>query len=366
MLTTVNRVLLKGFANVILLTAAFSMLLSCASAKSQDTIETPQGEMLLVTQFAGRHLSLVNPKKGQVAKIEVGRAPFGVVVTQDDTALVTTHDGVAKVDLVTRKRLSLTPYASKLSGPAWGEYRSGGMGIALSSDEQYLAVGINTSHASGTVEIYETNTMSLLIKAQVGGRPFQVLFGPGDKAVYSIDHDSYSVTQVELNNAKVETYQITPQGWGAFDKPHYAVFDDDGVLWLPVQGKSLVGLNVENGKMQELALTANTHQHGLAWKSETNTLYIVGTGPAGGAREKPSLSIVNLNDQTETILLLEKQHEQILLSENGDYAYLSGGHSYTGGWDGLTILDLTNFDVVEIEVEDQPLGLTLWNTGVEA
>src|SRR5687768_10101720 len=95
----------------------------------------PEPPLLLVTAFADAHLVLVDPEAGEAARIEVGRAPWGVAVAPDGMAYVATLDGLAIVDVPARERIGLIPYEAGLEAePVGGEYRPGGLGIAVSPD----------------------------------------------------------------------------------------------------------------------------------------------------------------------------------------------------------------------------------------
>ena len=89
---------------------------------------------LVVTNSAARHLSFVDPDRGVLAQVEVGAAPWGLALTPDGRAYATTTEGVAVVELRSRRRLALVPYERPVGPPQFGEYRPGGMGIAAAPD----------------------------------------------------------------------------------------------------------------------------------------------------------------------------------------------------------------------------------------
>ena len=129
-------------------------------------------------------------------------------------------------------------------------------------------------------------------------------------------------------------------GRGVFDKPHYAALAADGHLWLPVQGQVLVRLDPASGQTETFPLTANTHQHGVALTPDGRYLLIVGTGAAGGASAGTSLTIFDTETLAEEILPLDRPHEDIIISPDGQTAFLTGGYLLAGGWEGLTAVDL--------------------------
>ncbi len=327
---------------------------------SPAALATPhKQDVLLITQFSDHHLALVTANAGVVHRIKVGRAPFGVVTAENNRAYVTTGEGLAIVDVKTRERLALLPYQTKLGGTSWGEYRDGGMGIAMSADGNTLAVGVNRSRATGVLEVYRTKPLRFVDSIEVGKRPFQVLFSHDGEKIFTLDHDSYSVTEYTIATDTVKTHEVAPLGYAAFDKPHYAVMSADGLLWLPIQGRLLLGLNPNTGQHIQRALSANTHQHGIALDTTGKQIYIVGSGPAGSARGKAALTRISLDGSDEQNLALTRQHEHVLLSTDGTTAYLTGGQSYTGGWNGISVIDLSSGAITEIDVPGQPLGIAL-------
>ncbi|CAM5675483.1 hypothetical protein SCALM49S_01840 [Streptomyces californicus] len=85
-------------------------------------------------------------------------------------------------------------------------------------------------------------------------------------------------------------------------------------------------------------MTANTHQHGAALTSD-GTLLVVGTGPIGPDDEDPSL-MVRAPDGTERIVPLDGPHEDVAVSKDGRTAYVTGGFTRDGHWNGITVVDL--------------------------
>jgi DNA-binding beta-propeller fold protein YncE len=347
----------QGWLPTLLLVIALSCVGS-VHASGEGT--TPESDLLLVSQFKAHHLAYVDSQKGVIARVKVGRAPYGVTISQDGHAYVATAEGVAVVDIRARLRTALIPYQTSLSGRQWGEYRQGGMGIAVSPDGKTVAVGINRGHRAGQLEIISTQSQTVISSVPIGIRPFQVLFSNEGHEVYSIDHDSYSVTAYNLNDRSVRVFDVAPLGNGGFAKPHYAAINAKGDLLLPIQGRTLLQLNPKAGVQTQIPLSAQTHQHGVALSNDASTLFVVGTGPAGEVSGAAVLSRINLHDGRETHLSLHAEHEQIVLSDDDKTAYLTGGNSFTEGWDGISVIDLTSNKVRFLQVDKQPLGIALW------
>ena len=190
--------------------------------------------------------------------------------------------------------------------------------------------------------------------------PLVVLFSNEGHEIYSIDHDSYSVSAYNLNDHSLRVFDVAPLGYGGFAKPHYAALNAEGHLLLPIQGRTLLQLNPKTGEQIQIPLSAQTHQHGVALSNDASTLFIVGIGPAGEVNGAAALSRINLRDGRETHIPLHSDHEQIVLSDDGKIAYLTGGNSFTEGWNGISVIDLTRNQIHSIPVEKQPLGIALW------
>ncbi len=341
----------------------FVIALSCmGSVQASSEAIASKSDLLLVTQFKSHHLAFVDAQKGVIARVKVGRAPYGVAVSRDGQAYVATAEGVAVVDIRSRLRTALIPYQAALSGRQWGEYRQGGMGIAVSSDGKTVAVGIHRGDRAGQLEIISTQSKTVTASVPTGIRPFQVLFSHEDDEVYSIDHDSYSVTAYSLNNRSSRVFEVAPLGYGGFAKPHYAAINAEGYLLLPIQGRTLLQLNPKTGAQTQIPLSAQTHQHGVVLSRDAATLLVVGTGPAGEVNGAAVLSRINLRDGRETHLPLNAEHEQIVLSGDDKTAYLTGGNSFTEGWDGISVIDLTRNKIRFLQVGKQPLGIALWGS----
>jgi hypothetical protein len=122
----------------------------------------------------------------------------------------------------------------------------------------------------------------------------------------------------------------------------------------------LVELDPASGEAIDHRLRADTHQHGVTLSPDRSTLYVVGTGPAGGVTGAPRLTAVDLATMAETHIPLSRPHEKLAISADGRYAYLGGGFSFAnGGWDGLTIVDLAERTTSELPVPAQPLDVIL-------
>ncbi len=333
-----------------------------SASASIDIAETPV--RLLLSNSASYHVTRLDPASGHYEQLEVGAAPWGIVLSLDRTlAYIATAEGVAVVDLAIWQRTALIPYLTAVGTPRFGEYRPGGMGIAIAPDGSEVYVGVYAGSAESRLEILDTVQQSITQSFAVGRRPFQVLVSADGQRVYTIDHDSFTVTVLDLPTRTTRTLSATPLGGNSlasFDKSHYAVLDDRGHLLLPFQGQLLLDLDPESGSATPVALTANTHQHGIAWTPDRSTLLIVGTGPAGGATGAASLTLLDWASGREEILPLSRPHEQVAVSPDGRSAYITGGHSFAnGGWDGVTILDLVDHTSREVAVPDRPLDIVV-------
>lgn len=315
---------------------------------------------LLVSNAAGKSVSFVDPQRGMLAQVEAGAAPWGIALGADGRAFVTTAEGVAVVDTAARTRLALVPYTTNMGQPQFGEYRPGGMGIALSPDGRFAYIGIYLPDGTGRLDVLDTTNLKFTGSAPTGYRPFQVIVSSDGREAYVLDHDTFTVTAVDTANLNTRTIGVAPLGKAAFDKPHYAAQRPDGRLLMPVQGRVLMDLDPASGQFTTLPLTANTHQHGVALGPDGQTLLIVGTGAAGSVSGGPSLSIVNLATGDEKVVPLSRPHEWVAVRPDGREAYLTGGYTFAnGGWDGLTIIDLQTLAVRELPVPDRPQDIVV-------
>jgi YVTN family beta-propeller protein len=270
---------------------------------------------------------------------------------------------VAVVDIRQRQRVAHIPYRAKVGPPVFGEYRAGGMGIAVAPDGRRVYVGVFLPDRSGQLEVIDTAQRAVIASVPIGVRPFQVIVSGDGRAVYTIDHDTFTVTVVDTTTYTARTLHVEPLGnggWGSWDKPHYAALRADGHLLLPFQGRTLVDLDPASGKAVALPMQANTHQHGVTLSPDGQRLLIVGTGPAGDARGAPRLTILDLTRMAEEHIALSRPHEKVALSSDGCLAYVTGGHTFAnGGWDGLSVVDLQQHSVTEIPVPDRPLDIAI-------
>ncbi len=230
---------------------------------------TPSGT-LLVADFGSETVTFVDPERGAFDSVRVGTAPYGLVVGDDGRAWVATAEGVAVVDTRERTRLARVPYETEGIGePAHGEYRGGGMGIALSPDGRHVYVGVNRPGGDGTVEVVDTRTLAVTGVADVGRRPFDVDVSADGREVYATGHDSFDVTVVRTDGLATRRIEVAPYGTegglGSWLKPHYAaVRPSDGRLLLPFEGERLVVVDPDTGRQRIERMTADTHQHGAA------------------------------------------------------------------------------------------------------
>jgi YVTN family beta-propeller protein len=315
--------------------------------------------LLLVTNSAGRDVSFVDPDRGVVARVEVGAAPHGVALGPDGRAWVATAEGVAVVDTRARTRVALVPYRSLIGPPRFGLYRPGGVGIAAAPDGRRVYVAVYRPDET-RLEIVDSAQLAVVGSVKVGDRPFDVLVARDGRHVYTIDHEAYTVTVVDADTRSTRAIGVAPLKYGAAAKPHYAALTRDGVLFLPFQGRVLVKLDPDSGRIVTATLTADTHQHGVALSPDGKLLYVVGTGPSGEAAGPPQITVIDVGQLTEIDSIpLKRPHEKIALSPDGRTAYLTGGFPLDGGWDGITVVDLEKRRTREIPVPDRPLGIVV-------
>ncbi|MET9191414.1 hypothetical protein ABZX63_40045 [Streptomyces tendae] len=331
---------------------------------------TPRGT-LLVTDFGSDTVTFVDPAgRGEAAdlgSVRVGTAPYGIALGEDGTAWVATAEGVAAVDTRTRERTALIPYRTDTGPVTTGEYRGGGMGIALSPDGSRVYVGVNVPGGKGTLEVVDTVRREVTRVVPVGRRPFDVDVSRDGRRVYATNHDSFDVSVVDTGDWTARRIEVAPYGTegglGSWLKPHYtAVRPSDGALLLPFEGERLAVVDPGTGRVRIEEMTANTHQHGVTAGAD-GTLYVVGTGPIDPSEDDgPSLT-VRSPDGDERVVPLDGPHETVALSADGRTAYVSGGFTRDGYWNGLSVVDVATGRVTRLPVGERPLAVAVLGGG---
>lgn len=316
---------------------------------------------LVITHSKSNYISFVNPESGVIDKqVEVGMAPFAGELDGRGRVYVSTAEGVAVVDMKQRKRVALVPYQSPIDRIKFGEYRPGGMGIAVSPDGKFVYVGVYLPGKGDKVEILDTEKLAFIGAVTVGTRPFDVVVSKDGNQVFSIDHDSYSVTVIDAQKRTARKVEVAPYGKGGFEKPHYAVVREDGRVLMPYQGRGLVVLDPATSSYETEPLTGNTHQEGVALTADGSKMLIVGNGAAGSATGKPNLTVLDMRTMGERIISLSRVHQMVAASPDGRLAYLTGGVTFADtGWDGLTIVDLEQGTTRELSLPDYPLDIQI-------
>ncbi|WP_078489606.1 YncE family protein [Streptomyces bikiniensis] len=323
----------------------------------------PAPGTLLVADFGSGTVTFVDPARGATGSVEVGTAPYGLALGADGRAWVATAEGVAVVDTAARKRLALIPYRTDTGPVTTGEYRGGGMGIALAPDGRRAYVGVNVPGGNGALEVVDTAALRVTDAVPVGRRPFDVDVSEDGTEVYATNHDSFDVTVVAAGTLEARRVEVAPYGTegglGSWLKPHYAaVRPSDGRLLLPFEGERLAVVDPRTGRTGIEPMTANTHQHGVAVTAD-GTLLAVGTGPIDPDADRgPSLT-VRTPDGRERVYPLEGPHEDVAVSRDGRTAYVTGGFTRDGYWDGLTVVDLASGGTRRLAAGSRPLGIAV-------
>ncbi|MFE5793249.1 hypothetical protein ACFQ8C_11840 [Streptomyces sp. NPDC056503] len=324
----------------------------------------PAAGTLLVGDFGSDTVTFVDPARGATGSVKVGTAPYGLALGKDGRAWVATAEGVAVVDTATRERLALVPYRTDTGPVTTGEYRGGGMGIALSPDGKRVYVGVNVPGGNGTLEVIDTAAVKVVDVVDVGRRPFDVDVSRDGSAVYATNHDSFDVTVVDADSLDTRRVEVAPYGTegglGSWLKPHYtAVRPSDGKLLLPFEGERLAVVDPATGRVEIEEMTADTHQHGATVTAD-GTLFAVGTGPIDPSEDRgPSLT-VRSPEGVERVYPLDGPHEDVAVSEDGRTAYVTGGFTRDGYWDGISVVDLGSGEVQRLAAGARPLGVVVF------
>lgn len=333
-----------------------------------DPVELPEPVSLLLVSLArGDQVAIVDPARDDpeqaVRVITAGAAPWGVGV-HEGTGYAATAEGLAVVDLARGERTGLVPYLHPTSERSTGEYRPGGLGLAVSPDGSRVYVAVTAGDGSFFLEVYDTDRAEFVGSAPVGLRPFDVLVDPDGAWAATIDHDSFTVSVVDADTLAVTQHEIAPfgteGGLASWEKPHYGAVDtavgaNYGSILLPYQGEVVVRLDPVKGATSEIASAANSHAHGATLAG--TELLTVGTGSFGSATGVPNLSILDLNSGEERVVPLRVPHETVAVWRDAagrDFAAVAGGNTRDAGWNGLTLVALDDLSVREIALPGYP------------
>ena len=332
-----------------------AILGSCGGDPASSTgDEEPSGSPRLAAVLPARDsLALVDPDRGLVAEIPVGASPWGVVI-RGERGYVSTARHVAVVDLRRRRVVERVRYRTRIAAVERGEYRRGGMGIAASADGRRVYVGVHTG-GRGVLELLDGRRLRIIGTSRIGIRPFDVLPSRRTRIAFTVDHDSYGVTEVDARDGSTRAFRVAPLGRGAFDKLNYGALDSRGRLLLPINGEVLAVLDPATGRVSERPMRSRVHQAGVARRGAR--LLTVGAEALEGSRG-PNLSVFDLRTGRERILPLSRPHEDIAVSRDGRRAYLTGGYT-RGGWSGITVVRLGTGQTREIPLPAAPLGIAL-------
>ena len=211
----------------------------------------PAAHTLIVTNSAGHTISFIDPQSGTVTLIEVGAAPWGLALAPNQIAYVATAEGVAVVDIRQRERVALIAYQAAIGQPTLRRIPTRRDGHRVAPDGERVYVGVFLPDRSGRLEVIDTDKRTVIASVPIGVRPFQVLASRDGRTVYTVDHDTFTVTAIDAATYATRTLPVEPLGnggWGSWDKPHYAALRADGHLLLPIQGRVLVDLDPVSGK----------------------------------------------------------------------------------------------------------------------
>lgn len=334
-----------------------------ASAAPRASKPPSNASFLLATLAHSDGIARINAENqdpGAVEFLTVGAAPWGIGVhSAGNAAYVATAEGLAVVDLATFTRRSLVPYLHPAPRITQGEYRPGGLGLAVAPDGSAVYVAVLTNVETTHLEVFDVQRGAFTGSVQVGWRPFDVVVAPDGSWVATIDHDSFTVTVVDPASLRATTHEIAPfgteGGLASWEKIHYAAVDTDGTILLPVQGKVVVRLDPATGETSTVQSAANSHAHGTALAGRL--LLTVGTGSFGNATGNPNLSVLDLDSGEERIAPLDVPHETVTTwtdPTGAAWAAVAGGNTRDAGWDGITFVRLDDFQQRRLPIRSYP------------
>lgn len=331
--------------------------------------QDPAPELLLASLAQSDAVAVIDPAAPEgegVELIPVGAAPWGVGTHTSDggatTAYAATAEGLAIVDVAAGERTALVPYSQPASTVSYGEYRPGGLGLAVSPDGARVYVAVTTGSGDAVLDVVDTASAKVIGSAPVGMRPFDVLVAPDGSWAATVDHDSFTVTVVDAATLAPTVHEVAPfgtvGGLASWEKPHYGAVASDGTILLPYQGQIVVGLDPRTGETRTVTSEANSHSHGTALAG--SRLLTVGTGAFGSATGTPNLSILDMETGTERVLPLALPHETVTAWQDAagaEYAAVAGGNTRAEGWDGITLVSLDDLSTRELPVAGYPQAI---------
>ena len=311
------------------------------------------GALLLASLARGDEVAVVDPSlpeaEAVTRTIRVGAAPWGVGVSPDGrTGYAATAEGLAVVDLRAGSRSALVQYRHPAARIETGEYRPGGLGLAVSPDGSRVYVAVTDGGmdpGSSVLEVFDTGSGRFTGSAEVGLRPFDVLVAPDGTWAATVDHDGFTISVVDAHTLEATAHTVAPfgteGGLASWEKPHYGAVADDGTILLPYQGLVVARLDPASGAVTTIESRADSHSHGTALAG--SRLLTVGTGAFGNAAGSPNLSILDLESGEEEIVPLDRPHETVAVwrdARGAAHAAVAGGNTRDAGWDGITMIAL--------------------------
>ena len=324
--------------------------------------EEPTRELLLASLGRGDEVAVIDPAlegaDAVTSRIRVGAAPWGVGV-HGETGYAATAEGLAVVDLSAGERTALVPFSHPAARIETGEYRPGGLGLAVAPDGSRVYVAATADGSANWLEVFDTERGEFVGSVEVGARPFDVLVAPDGSWAATVDHDGFSVTVVDAESLAATTHRVAPfgteGGLASWEKPHYGAVAADGSIYLPYQGLVVVRLDPATGETTTIQSAANSHAHGTALAG--TLLVTVGTGSFGNASGAPSLSILDIETGEERTVPLDPPHETVAVwhdAEGRAFAAAGGGNTRDEGWDGITLVALDDLAKREIPIPGYP------------
>ncbi len=152
-----------------------------------------------------------------------------------------------------------------------------------------IATGMNRGFTSNggenKVSVFDTKTLQLIRKIEVGGEPDGIYYEPATKRIFTNNHGSHDITAIDAQTGKVVgTVAVGGDG-------EQAIVGADGMIYVNLEDKAEVAvfdpksLQVKKRFPIGVAMTPT----GLAYDAKTNRLFI-------GARKEPLMVVMNAAD----------------------------------------------------------------------
>jgi len=158
----------------------------------KDLTVTPDGRMLLVSNWCSYDLSVVDLAVGEeVERVFIGRYPRGIAVTSDSSVAYVAYlgsDEIMRVDLQTLRTRRI---------PDVGLYPRD---VLISPDDRFLYISLD---GGGAVVKVDTGSERVVARVATGASPRSMVMAPDGRSIYVANYASGTVSKVRTDDMEV-------------------------------------------------------------------------------------------------------------------------------------------------------------------